>query len=411
MSCAQPQPVSTHMRIAHFCIGRCNPESANGVDKTVYYLSRAQATLGHDVAVFSLTEKPALPIPGVIIQAYAPIHAPAALTHGRLGELLIARSPFNLPRRLVAELLAWQPDILHLHFVHMPQNIALARQAARRGIPYCVTIHGGLSRNALSRRRWQKRLFGVLIEHRYLQRAAFLHALSGEEIDELRAYGVANRVVVAPNGIDFETLPKPRDLDALGEEFPTLRDRQLLLFMGRLDPDQKGLDLAIRGFAAARQPNVMLVLVGPDWRGGRARLESLARELGVTEQVVFTGPIFGQLKVDLLQAAAVFVHVSRWEGVPFSVLEAAAMGRPCLLTSPADPAGKLGAAGGAIVVDVDEHAIAAGMRRMLSLSEHERASMGAAAHDLVTREFSWAPIAERLVQEYQQHAVHPRTVP
>lgn len=399
------------MRIAHFCIGRCNPESANGVDKTVYYLSRAQATLGHDVAVFSLTEKSTLPIPGVMVRAYAPMRTPAALAHRRLGELLITRSPFNLPRRLVAELLAWQPDILHLHFVHLPQNIALARQVKRHGIPYCVTIHGGLSRSALSRRRLQKRLFGALIEHRYLQRAAFLHAISAEDLDGLRAYGAAgHREVVAPNGIDLEDLPKPGDPQGLRVQFPALEDRQLLLFIGRLDPAQKGLDLAIRAFAAARNPNVMLVLVGPDWRGGRARLEALARDLGVAEQVLFTGPAFGQQKADLLHAAAAFLHVSRWEaGIPFSVLEAAAVGRPCLLTTAADPARQLDRAGGAIVVEVDEREIAAGMRRLFSLSERERASMGAAAHDLVAREFSWTPIAECLVQEYQQHAMHPST--
>ena len=400
------------MRIAHFCIGRCNPESANGVDKTVYYLSRAQAALGHDVAVFSLTDKPALPIPGVNVRAYAPMRAPAALAHGRLGELLITRSPLNLPRPLVAELLAWQPDILHLHFVHLPQNIALARQVERRGIPYCVTINGGLSRSALSRRRLQKRLFGALIEHRYLKRAAFLHAISAEDIDGLGAYGVAaERVVVAPNGIDLEDLPKPGDPHGLRDQFPALGDKQLLLFVGRLDPEQKGLDLAIRAFAAARPENVMLVLVGPDWRGGRARLEALTRDLGVSEQVLFTGPAFGQQKADLLHAAAAFVHLSRWEaGIPFSVLEAAAMGRPCLLTTAADPARQLAAAGGAIVVEVDEGEIAEGMRRLFSLSERERTSMGEAAQELVAQEFSWTPIAKRLVQEYQQHAVRPSTV-
>jgi glycosyltransferase involved in cell wall biosynthesis len=400
------------MRIAHFCIGRCNPESANGVDKTVYFLSRAQATLGHDVAVFSLTDKPALPIPGVNVRAYAPMRAPAALAHGRLGELLITRSPLNLPRPLVAELLAWQPDILHLHFVHLPQNIALARQVERRGIPYCVTINGGLSRSALSRRRLQKRLFGALIEHRYLKRAAFLHAISAEDIDGLGAYGVAaERVVVAPNGIDLEDLPKPGDPHGLRDQFPALGDKQLLLFVGRLDPEQKGLDLAIRAFAAARPENVMLVLVGPDWRGGRARLEALTRDLGVSEQVLFTGPAFGQQKADLLHAAEAFVHLSRWEaGIPFSVLEAAAMGRPCLLTTAADPARQLAAAGGAIVVEVDEGEIAEGMRRLFSLSERERTSMGAAAQELVAQQFSWTPIARRLVQEYQQHAVRPSMV-
>jgi glycosyltransferase involved in cell wall biosynthesis len=282
----------------------------------------------------------------------------------------------------------------------------------RRGIPYCVTINGGLSRSALSRRRLQKRLFGALIEHRYLKRAAFLHAISAEDLDGLRAYGAAARsVVVAPNGIDLDDLPKPRDLHELRGQIPALGDKQLLVFVGRLDPEQKGLDLAIRAFAAARPQNVMLVLVGPDWRGGRARLEGLARDLGVGEQVLFTGPAFGQQKADLLHAAAAFVHLSRWEaGIPFSVLEAAAMGRPCLLTTAADPSRQLAGAGGAIVVEVDEAEITAGMRRLFSLSERERASMGAAARDLVAREFSWTPIAQRLVQEYQQHAVQPSAV-
>ena len=86
------------------------------------------------------------------------------------------------------------------------------------------------------------------------------------------------------------------------------------------------------------------------------------------------------------------------------------MGRPCLLTTAADPARQLAAAGGAIVVEVDEGEIAEGMRRLFSLSERDRTSMGAAAQELVAQQFSWTPIARRLVQEYQQHAVRPSMV-
>ena len=86
------------------------------------------------------------------------------------------------------------------------------------------------------------------------------------------------------------------------------------------------------------------------------------------------------------------------------------MGRPCLLTTAADPARQLAAVGGAIVVEVDEGEIAEGMRRLFSLSERDRTSMGAAAQELVAQQFSWTPIARRLVQEYQQHAVRPSTV-
>ena len=52
------------MRIAHVLLGRCNPDSANGVDKTVYHLARHQAALGAEVAVFSLTAKEPLTVFG-----------------------------------------------------------------------------------------------------------------------------------------------------------------------------------------------------------------------------------------------------------------------------------------------------------------------------------------------------------
>ena len=39
------------MRIVHFILGRCNPDSANGVDKTAYYLSKTQTSMGHQVSL------------------------------------------------------------------------------------------------------------------------------------------------------------------------------------------------------------------------------------------------------------------------------------------------------------------------------------------------------------------------
>ena len=82
-------------------------------------------------------------------------------------------------------------------------------------------------------------------------------------------------------------------------------------------------------------------------------LEALAGRLGVSQQVVFTGPAFGEDRANLFAAADVFVHPSRWEGVSLSVLAAAAAGKPCLITREADPLGQLERAEAAIVVDAD----------------------------------------------------------
>ena len=91
------------MRIAHFLPGRCNPDSANGVEKVVYNLTRQLATLNHQVALFSLTAKPPIPIPGVDVLAYPP-----------------ERIPFMLPQNLLYDLRGWRPDIVHLHSVYSP---------------------------------------------------------------------------------------------------------------------------------------------------------------------------------------------------------------------------------------------------------------------------------------------------
>jgi poly(glycerol-phosphate) alpha-glucosyltransferase len=393
------------LRIAHFTLGRCNPESANGIDKTVYHLARAQAELGHAVRVFSLTHKSALPIPGVTVRVYPPHRRPATWRHSRLGEILVSASPFHLPAPLVRDVLDWHPHVLHLHFVHAPPNIWLARRARRDGIPYCVTLHGGLSPAARARHGWRKRMFAALVERRHLRDAAFVHVIDPREAEGLREYGVHAATVLAPNGVDVAALSCRSDPRALETLAPWLRGRRIFLFLGRLDPEQKGLDLLLRGVAASGSTDAGVVLAGPDWRDNRARLEALAEELGIAERTAFVGPMFGERKLDLFAAADIFVHTSRWEGLSFSVLEAAACGKPALLTPPADPGGVFARSGAAIAVFPDVESVSAGVRRCLDLSPSELHAMGRRARAVVERDFQWAPSARTLVDAYRAHAV------
>lgn len=44
------------MKIIHFMEGRCNYGPANGVDKTIYYIERAQTTLCHAIHILCATD-------------------------------------------------------------------------------------------------------------------------------------------------------------------------------------------------------------------------------------------------------------------------------------------------------------------------------------------------------------------
>lgn len=377
------------MRIAHILLGRCNPDSANGVDKTVYHLARHQAALGAEVAVFSLTPKEPIPVPGVEVRTLAP-------PSGKLERLWP-----GVPKRFLEALLGWKPDLVHFHSVHIGPFIGLGKALWRRGVPYVVTPHGAFAPGRLARVGPEVRAYIRVLERPYLEGARFVHAVSSNDMDGLRSLGVRARVVVVPNGMDLDSVPVRVDPDLLRRRFPGLQGKRVFLFLGRLDPVSKGLDLLLEAFAAARLPEAALVLVGPDWRGSLARLREQARRLGLEERVVFAGPAFGKEKWAYLAGADVFVHPSRWEGAPFSVLEALAMGKPVLVSRAADPNGEIGTFGAGVVVEPRVPELSQGLARLLGLRSEEVDRMGRRARALVEERYGWRTIAARLMEAYQ----------
>jgi len=61
-------------------------------------------------------------------------------------------------------------------------------------------------------------------------------------------------------------------------------------------------------------------------------LEELTSQLDLQNEVVFWGAKYGDEKIHLLHQSDVFVHPSHSEGFPTSVLEAAGLGLPCIVS-------------------------------------------------------------------------------
>jgi glycosyltransferase involved in cell wall biosynthesis len=310
-------------------------------------------------------------------------------------------------RRLANDLLTWTPDIVHFHSVHIVQNVALASYLSRAGVPYCVTVHGGLFRSALQRHRLKKAAFNFFFERHYLNGAHFIHALSASEGEVLRQYGIKRPVVVVPNGLPPGTDVRPSRPDALYVRCPWLRDRQVFMFIGRLDAWQKGLDLLIQAFARARLRDAALVLIGPDHRGSQRVLRTLAERLGILSDVVFLEPVFDEERANMLAAADVFVHPSRWEGVSLSVLAAAAAGKPCVITREADPLGHLEQEQAAVIVQADVSNIAQGLTKTSTLGSEGLRRMGMRARTVAAAYPKWDSIAAMMVSEIRNLLVVP----
>jgi glycosyltransferase involved in cell wall biosynthesis len=383
------------MRVTHFLVGRCNPDGSNGVDKSVFHLATAQAHLGHDVSIFGLSPKPAIPIPGVDARTYPP-----SGTASRL----------DLPsRRLWRDLRGWRPDVVHIHSMYIPANAVVAQGLRRRGIPYVITPHGAASEYVMRRRPYLKRTYRALVERPTLNRAAFVHAIADQQA--IRDYGVVSPLVVAPNGIDTESVPEGLAQQAC-RAGTVLADRsRVALFLGRLDHVRKGLDLLVEALAevARREPELSVVLVGPDHGTSRRFLADLAERRGVSSRVLFWGPVFGPEKFRLLGAADFVVHPARSEaGVPASVLEAMAVGRPCLVSRPSDPDGVIADHDAGLVVEPTVPAIAQGLEQLARASPQALAGQGQRAALLAREEFSWPRTAEAVIEGYARYAAKSR---
>ena len=108
-----------------------------------------------------------------------------------------------------------------------------------------------------------------------------------------------------------------------------LPEEKNVVMVGRLQP-QKNTALAIKAFSqvASKYPEYKLVLYGEGEL--KKSLQNLAQKLGILEQVVFAGQVSNM--EEKLASAAIYLLSSDFEGMPNALMEAMAVGVPCIST-------------------------------------------------------------------------------
>jgi len=374
------------IRVAH--VAGFSETSASGVDRMVFGLVTHLESYGVRAEVWHLS----------------PSHA--SVTERRAGSVSVFQLPsrnrgrsalLGLPKatRSFIRERRHEIDLLHLHSVFIPDNVWVA-QVARR--PYVISPHGGYSPRVLAgSNRIAKFVWMRMRERGYVRNGSMIHAVSPRELEELRATFGDRPSVLVPNAIDLPAVgAAPADR--------MLGPRRRIVFLGRLAIESKGLDVLLEGYASyvtlERDTDTELVVAGPDFRSGREELEALAASLLPPGHVRFTGPLFGREKEALLSSAYVFVHTSRWEGMPFAVLEALAMGCPVLVTPATNLGEHIDEFGAGVVVDGSAQSVAEGLRRILEIPADQYERLCSAARRLASARFTWPIVAEQMTSEY-----------
>jgi glycosyltransferase involved in cell wall biosynthesis len=163
----------------------------------------------------------------------------------------------------------------------------------------------------------KKGLFGWVVERLTSKLASENIAVSEKTRKDLEKVGVKN-VRVIPNGIDLKKI----------EGVKPSEEESDVIFVGRLIKD-KNVDILIQAISLIKMemPDIRCVIVGDGPEKGR--LIKLAKELGVEDNVKFTGFLENYDDViAYMKSSKVFVLPSTREGFGIVALEANACGLP-----------------------------------------------------------------------------------
>jgi poly(glycerol-phosphate) alpha-glucosyltransferase len=367
-------------------VASCISRSAGGLYLSVSQMAKAISLLGVNCTVSGMRDK----YTAEDLNQWVPLNV---CVYSRRGPGF-----FSVSRSMRKAILKSKPDIVHTHGIWLYPSLIDLTAKRQMKTPYVVSPRGMLDSWALQNSAWKKKLAGWVYENRHLSRADCIHALCESEYRSIRSYGLKNPVAIMPNGIDLPNLEEEKK--AIPPWGPQVdKDKKVMLFLGRIH-SKKGLSNLVKAWPKAKPKDWILAIAGWDQGGHENQLKKLVAKLGLTEDVIFPGPVYDDLKQTCLQNVSAFILPSFSEGLPMSVLEAWSYNLPVIMTRQCNiPEGF--EANAAIEIRPEPNSIVEGLKQFVELSSGEQNQIGRNGLKLVKEQFTWPKIASQMIGVYK----------
>lgn len=298
--------------------------------------------------------------------------------------------------RLRAVLSGLRPELVHAHFGG--DGWLVSRTAQQLGVPLVVTVHG----HDVTRQPRSPGLHGVRYRRNLravFERAALVIAVSGVIREHAEACGAdPAKVRVHHTGV-----PVPAVL-------PMVPKRWDVAFVGRLVA-KKGVDDLLTALARidSPRPRALFIGDGPLLPEMRARAESLRVDATFVGSRPPDAVQRHLAEARMLAAPSKTAPDGDTEGLPTTILEAAALGLPVVATRHSGiPEAVLDGRTGLLTPEADPEALAGSLRRLLG-DAGLRHRLGARGREHVAAHFDLTSQNRRLEDLYDEVASHHRT--
>jgi glycosyltransferase involved in cell wall biosynthesis len=269
--------------------------------------------------------------------------------------------------------------------------------------PYVVFTHGMLDpyfRHAFPLKHLKKWLYWLPVEYWVLRGAYRVLFTCTAERDLAEKSFWLHRWT--PFVVPYGTGGPGGSVEAMRREFlgvyPHLRGKRFLLFLGRIHP-KKGCDLLTSAFAkfAAMDPDLHLVMAGPDPQNWRQTLEVPLVEAGCEERVHWVGMVEDDIKWGAFAACEAFILPSHQENFGIAVAEALACGKPALLSDKVNIAEEIEQAGAGYMETDTLQGCENLIGRWLATSGEEREKMAKRAFTLFVTRYDMRENAKTII--------------
>lgn len=223
-------------------------------------------------------------------------------------------------RRLIKE--GFDFDLIDAHYYY-PDGVTAGIIAKKLGKPFVVTARGS-DINLIAEFAYPKKL----ILETAAQAAASI-GVSGALVEKLADLGVSrDKLKIFRNGVDLERF-QPENKSEARNKIGLPAAGKILLSVGNLI-ELKGHHIAIDALAKLPADTYLVIAgTGPE----RENLENQAKQVGLSNRVLFAGHVDNQDLKWWYSAADILVLCSSREGWPNVLLEAMACGTPVIATS------------------------------------------------------------------------------
>jgi len=225
------------------------------------------------------------------------------------------------------ELSSRKLDIIHIFGMFLPKQLLILVKVINK--PLVISPMGHLMPFHLQRKAIKKAIY-LRITSYLFKKVNWYHVFSPVEADSVYKY-MGKYVNTFEAGLGVFPLPPDVEVKYLNN----YKNEPLnILFFGRNDIYQKGIDILMKGFTKALRlgANATLTISGKPWGNSKKYLSGFINKENISDKVKILGPIEENAKWQLISNADYLIFLSRWDGPPRPIREAIAVGTPVIVS-------------------------------------------------------------------------------